>query len=82
VDFIGVDWVNDEDEGGEDGNNKKQVRLLDYACGTGVGEFGFLLVLFACLFGWSGATKLRGWDMSMTDWPVDESFALILESSC
>ncbi|KAK1987418.1 S-adenosyl-L-methionine-dependent methyltransferase [Colletotrichum cereale] len=34
-DFIGADWVVDEDEddGGEDG---KRVKLLDYACGTGL----------------------------------------------
>ncbi|KAK0655209.1 S-adenosyl-L-methionine-dependent methyltransferase [Cercophora newfieldiana] len=40
LDFIGVDWV-DDDEGSDDdnvneGGSKKQVRLLDYASGTGV----------------------------------------------
>ncbi|KAK4153714.1 methyltransferase [Chaetomidium leptoderma] len=41
TDFIGVDWVDDEeddDDVEESGNAapKKSVRLLDYACGTGV----------------------------------------------
>ncbi|KAJ4298439.1 hypothetical protein N0V88_003469 [Collariella sp. IMI 366227] len=45
LDFIGADWVedDDEDEGGDEGQAKKagdapekSVRLLDYACGTGV----------------------------------------------
>lgn len=30
-DFIGADWVEDEDEEGA-----KSVRFLDYACGTGL----------------------------------------------
>lgn len=49
LDFIGVDWV--EDEEGEDGDDEddddnndnnaeqavsREVRLLDYACGTGM----------------------------------------------
>jgi len=41
LDFIGVDWVADDENG--DGNaaegdaqSKKTVRLLDYACGTGL----------------------------------------------
>jgi hypothetical protein len=42
LDFIGVDWASDDsdDEGDEEvGGNKKprrEVRLLDYACGTGM----------------------------------------------
>ncbi|KAI0458505.1 S-adenosyl-L-methionine-dependent methyltransferase [Xylaria acuta] len=42
LDFIGVDWASDNEDSdgeGEDGNNKKprrEVRLLDYACGTGM----------------------------------------------
>ncbi|KAK4215834.1 S-adenosyl-L-methionine-dependent methyltransferase [Rhypophila decipiens] len=41
LDFIGVDWVADDDDNdneGEDGkpSSGKTVRLLDYACGTGV----------------------------------------------
>ncbi|KAK3298160.1 S-adenosyl-L-methionine-dependent methyltransferase [Chaetomium fimeti] len=44
VDFIGVDWADEDDEdnnGGDGGEKKdvtakKSVRLLDYACGTGV----------------------------------------------
>lgn len=54
LDFIGVDWVDDdedEDGDGDDTDDKqsskesgqttpeKVVRLLDYACGTGVGRF-------------------------------------------
>ncbi|KAJ4386186.1 hypothetical protein N0V93_009079 [Gnomoniopsis smithogilvyi] len=41
LDFLGVDWVEDgsseeEDEDGKgDGKPERQVRLLDYACGTG-----------------------------------------------
>ncbi|KAI2639430.1 S-adenosyl-L-methionine-dependent methyltransferase [Xylaria nigripes] len=39
LDFIGVDWVSDDsDEESEDvlnGRPKRDVRLLDYACGTG-----------------------------------------------
>ncbi|EFQ29476.1 methyltransferase domain-containing protein [Colletotrichum graminicola] len=45
-DFIGADWVVDEDDGGEGGSEDeaaqlpasdgKRVRLLDYACGTGL----------------------------------------------
>jgi hypothetical protein len=45
VDFIGVDWADeDDDEDGKGGVEKKDaaakrsVRLLDYACGTGVGK--------------------------------------------
>lgn len=34
LDFIGVDWV-EEDEGDGDYGTTKPVRLLDYACGTG-----------------------------------------------
>ncbi|KAF2970533.1 hypothetical protein GQX73_g3078 [Xylaria multiplex] len=42
LDFIGVDWASDDedsDEEGEQGDRKKprrEVRLLDYACGTGM----------------------------------------------
>ncbi|KAK3364424.1 S-adenosyl-L-methionine-dependent methyltransferase [Lasiosphaeria hispida] len=43
LDFIGVDWVDDSDDDGDEegGKNeesitKKGVRLLDYACGTGL----------------------------------------------
>lgn len=39
LDFLGVDWVHDESSGDEgeadNGKAEKQVRLLDYACGTG-----------------------------------------------
>ena len=41
LDFIGVDWVDDESNGESEKKPAapgKQVRLLDYACGTGVGE--------------------------------------------
>jgi hypothetical protein len=41
-DFIGVDWVDDDDdESDHDGEavQQKSVRLLDYACGTGTGRF-------------------------------------------
>lgn len=52
VDFIGVDWADEEDDedagGGDDVEKKgetaqsqRSVRLLDYACGTGVGESPF-----------------------------------------
>jgi len=42
LDFIGIDWVNDDDD--DEGETaaksaskpKRGVRLLDYACGTGV----------------------------------------------
>ncbi|KAI1300483.1 S-adenosyl-L-methionine-dependent methyltransferase [Xylaria venustula] len=38
--FIGVDWVLDDDDSeegkGEDEGSKREVRLLDYACGTGM----------------------------------------------
>lgn len=45
LDFLGVDWVDDDDKDETDGKGeeknvpvqKKTVRLLDYACGTGVG---------------------------------------------
>ncbi len=46
LDFIGADWVDDDDNADDDGENKsknasaKTVRLLDYACGTGVGMSG------------------------------------------
>ncbi|KAI0975763.1 S-adenosyl-L-methionine-dependent methyltransferase [Xylaria arbuscula] len=40
LDFIGADWVSDDDdsdeEGGEDESSRREVRLLDYACGTGM----------------------------------------------
>ncbi|KAI0548452.1 S-adenosyl-L-methionine-dependent methyltransferase [Xylaria curta] len=42
LDFIGAEWASEEedsDEEGEDDNKKKprrEVRLLDYACGTGM----------------------------------------------
>ena len=44
-DFIGVQWVEDDDEEDEEDNDaevdakhmpERPVRLLDYACGTGV----------------------------------------------
>lgn len=40
LDFIGVDWVEDDesdedDKGKVHANPEKEVRLLDYACGTG-----------------------------------------------
>lgn len=31
LDFIGVDWAKDDEKVGE-----RQIRLLDYACGTGM----------------------------------------------
>ena len=47
LDFIGVDWANDNDDEDEDEDEdtatreatkqeRKQVRMLDYACGTGM----------------------------------------------
>ncbi|KAI1187836.1 S-adenosyl-L-methionine-dependent methyltransferase [Nemania serpens] len=42
LDFIGVDWASEDDDSDEDdeGDSKKkarrEVRLLDYACGTGM----------------------------------------------
>ncbi|KAI0600712.1 S-adenosyl-L-methionine-dependent methyltransferase [Biscogniauxia sp. FL1348] len=41
LDFIGVDWADDDDdedksEEEEDKKPKREVRLLDYACGTGL----------------------------------------------
>ncbi|KAK6857013.1 S-adenosyl-L-methionine-dependent methyltransferase [Apiospora arundinis] len=46
LDFIGVDWVVDEDDGNDQGSTSggtatasvpsREVRLLDYACGTGL----------------------------------------------
>jgi hypothetical protein len=41
LEFIGVDWVDDDESGDEEKNNtpKKQVKLLDYASGTGVSKF-------------------------------------------
>ncbi|KAK1758358.1 S-adenosyl-L-methionine-dependent methyltransferase [Echria macrotheca] len=44
LDFIGVDWVDDDDDDASDGDAggadektpRKTVRLLDYACGTGL----------------------------------------------
>ncbi|KAK3996290.1 S-adenosyl-L-methionine-dependent methyltransferase [Cladorrhinum sp. PSN332] len=40
LDFIGADWVDegesDEETDGKESKPKSQVRLLDYACGTGV----------------------------------------------
>ncbi|KAK4102782.1 methyltransferase-like protein [Parathielavia hyrcaniae] len=44
TDFIGADWVEDHDEEGDveagkkDDRPQKSVRLLDYACGTGLGR--------------------------------------------
>lgn len=46
IDFIGVEWADeessgDEEEKKEDNREKREVRevrLLDYACGTGLGE--------------------------------------------
>ncbi|KAI0130591.1 S-adenosyl-L-methionine-dependent methyltransferase [Xylariales sp. AK1849] len=35
LDFLGVDWVEDDDDGPADIGGKR-VRLLDYACGTGM----------------------------------------------
>lgn len=39
LDFLGVNWVQDDSSEDEDepkdGKTEKQVRLLDYACGTG-----------------------------------------------
>jgi len=47
LDFIGVDWVNDDDDSDNDGTTDKadeggptkQVRLLDYASGTGSSKY-------------------------------------------
>jgi SAM-dependent methyltransferase len=38
LEFIGADWVDDDESGDEEQNHtpKKHVRLLDYASGTGV----------------------------------------------
>ncbi|KAI1813154.1 S-adenosyl-L-methionine-dependent methyltransferase [Poronia punctata] len=43
LDFIAVDWVSDDEdsdeeveEGGEGNKPRREVRLLDYACGTGM----------------------------------------------
>lgn len=52
LDFIGVDWADDEDDDDDEegdekdkdavgqtsqpANSPRQVRLLDYACGTGM----------------------------------------------
>ena len=42
LDFIGVDWADDDEDEDEAKNHddgtkpKKQVRMLDYACGTGM----------------------------------------------
>lgn len=49
LNFIGADWVDDDDDDNDvddagagvkqkDESPVKTVRLLDYACGTGVGE--------------------------------------------
>jgi hypothetical protein len=37
-DWIGVDWVEEDDDEGEESSAaaKRTVRLLDYACGTGL----------------------------------------------
>lgn len=54
VEFIGADWVDDDDEAGDDGEvqsenpQTKTVRLLDYACGTGVGMFVFPFAPLPC----------------------------------
>jgi hypothetical protein len=38
LDFIGADWVEDNEANSNEGvQEEKTVRLLDYACGTGVG---------------------------------------------
>ncbi|KAK3311488.1 S-adenosyl-L-methionine-dependent methyltransferase [Chaetomium strumarium] len=36
LDFIGADWVEENEEESKEGAQEKTVRLLDYACGTGV----------------------------------------------
>ncbi|KAI0487402.1 S-adenosyl-L-methionine-dependent methyltransferase [Xylaria cf. heliscus] len=42
LDFIGVDWASDDEDSSEEGGDKnngkskRQVKLLDYACGTGM----------------------------------------------
>lgn len=41
LDFIGADWVDDDDDDDDDqgnasGSQTKSVRVLDYACGTGL----------------------------------------------
>ncbi|KAH8166405.1 hypothetical protein CIB48_g1878 [Xylaria polymorpha] len=43
LDFIGVDWASDDEDSNEEGENddnkkkpRREVRLLDYACGTGM----------------------------------------------
>jgi hypothetical protein len=56
-----VDWAEDEDEDDTEekkntgGAEKKSVRLLDYACGTGVGEFE-LCLLFLSARRWTSFT--------------------------
>ena len=65
IDFIGADWVDDDDNADDDGENKsgnasaKTVRLLDYACGTGVGMFVFPCPLSAPLFGSGDRKKME-----------------------
>ncbi|KAK5656517.1 hypothetical protein OQA88_4494 [Cercophora sp. LCS_1] len=36
LDFIGADWVDDDSDNEDASAPKKQLRLLDYACGTGI----------------------------------------------
>ncbi|KAI1755833.1 S-adenosyl-L-methionine-dependent methyltransferase [Xylaria castorea] len=55
LDFIGVDWASDDEdsnEEGEDDSNKKpgrEVRLLDYACGTGMMSRALLSYTTQCV---------------------------------
>ncbi|KAI1851959.1 hypothetical protein JX266_002812 [Neoarthrinium moseri] len=36
LDFIGADWVDDDEDDDAAGGDGRQLRLLDYACGTGM----------------------------------------------